>query len=216
MQIKTKRLIFWTLVAGVLASFDQFHLASGLMNHQDNWVDKVFPWWLSPNYMIGGLLFYLLFEYLFPAAVKPKHMFCLHIVDSIIVATQHCLVYAISFFLCNYKIIYVDHNEVPYPNLPFVIFHLYAGTLFYQTLKSNRLYWQLKSQILLYCTLCAALGLSFEWISSFLPFGFKHQPCFESPAHWTCANTSVALLWLYWVYFHQALIVFKFSMEINE
>jgi hypothetical protein len=185
------RLLLWGCIAGFLASFDQFHLASGLMNHADNWVDKVFPWWLSPNYMVGGFLFYLLFHFMFEGrnGSNSKALIVISPIQTVLVVVQHCLVYAISFFLCNYKIVYVDHNEIPYPNLPFVIFQLYSGVLFIQTLLSKKEYAQQFEKILLYCIICATLGLSFEWLSSILPFGFKHQPCWESPGHWTCTGT---------------------------
>lgn len=195
-----KNILIWGVLGSLISGLDEFHIYSGLMNHDNNWVMKWFPWWFSPNYFIGGIIFYLLFSSIcencnhtkFKSSTK-RFISCLLLVST----------YPISGFLCFYH----NPNDIHFQAFNLIALAIFAFVIGWMKFEKHI------ANIIFYCFCCALVGLVFESSSSLNPdSGFYHQPCFGTK-HWSCLGLPVTVYWLPFLYMNIALILPVFHLK---
>lgn len=202
-----RNLVIWGFLGSLISGFDEFHIYSGLMNHDNNYVMKIFPWWFSPNYFVGGMLFYILFTIICnynnwnqTPKFDLKRIFCCMILLS---------TYPLSCYLCYYNQNNLIDDET---DSRFLFFNIIAIFVFIIVAKIMEFQERIFS-IILYCFYATILGLVFESLNSLAPNStFYHQPCFGENKHWTCEGFPIAIFWLPQLYFNIALIIPVFHL----
>ena len=202
--MRERNLVIWGLLGSLISGFDEFHIFSGLMNHDNNYVMKLFPWWFSPNYFIGGMLFYILFTLICNNCnwnQSPKFDWKRILCCFILLFT-----YPLSGYLCHY-----NQNDIE-NDTRFFIFNIVAIYIFILIIKIMKFEERIFS-IYLYCFYATILGCLFEILNSMAPNStFYHQPCFGESKHWTCEGFPIAIFWLPLLYLNIALIVPVFHL----
>lgn len=184
--------LMWGLIGALWTGFDELHIANGVMNHSNNWVHQNFPWWFSPNYFVGGLLFYSIHRFFWPTqryhALGGKIVPLWFFIKRCIIAAG---LYVLTYFLCG-----TDHKDSPFP---FLCGAICAAVAFYSIpqyqLRDPRL-WR-------YLLICTTIGTGFEWLNSYLSFGFSYGVC---PSR-SCLGAPVALSWLPFLHMNAAVLV---------
>lgn len=79
MSVLFSSLLMWGVYGGLYTMFDEVHTYIGIMDHSQNWVhDYPFFRIMSPNFMLGGMMFFLIFVFF---SQKPLSHFTLFRVE---------------------------------------------------------------------------------------------------------------------------------------
>jgi len=174
--------LFWFCMGSSFTIFDEIHIYFGIMDHSNNIVHQLFPPWFSPNYGVGGLLFYFFHSLYFPKkrlSIAGGNEFPLSLLIKQIVLG--IFVYLLSGLLCGRGL----ENTI-WPFVCGVSLIIIAG------LNSNIFL----PPVLWFTIISCSIGVGFEWFMSYQSFGFKHGVC----PSLSCLGTNVSMSWLPAIY----------------
>lgn len=176
----------WFLIGGMTTFMDEIHIYFNIIDHSDNFIHKTFPFFFSPNYAIGGLLFYhfyILFTDFKNQIIKDEN-------ESFLGGKSFNLKHFIKqfFIMLNcYSLTgllgsdYFSDTIISFitPIILISISYFNTPNLF----RKDKIGFLASSII---------LGTSFEFIMGLLPIGFKYKIC----PSMSCLYSPIPILWL--------------------
>lgn len=184
--------LFWFCMANGFTIMDQVHVYFEIMDHSTNIVHHTFPIWFSPNYGVGGILFYLTYSYFFPQIERQsisggKKLNINLLMQQIFMGV---LAYVSTGLFCGRGF---ENSVFPFlTGACLLIFCEWNARIF-------------ESPTIWFVLIASSIGVGFEWIMSYQTFGFKHGLC----PSLACLGTNISLSWLPQIYMAAAAFMHK-------